>query len=455
VTVTFTIPYPFLRAILTELRRQPYHVAVGEAGLNLLPAGHIEVLARSFRFVHEGVLRSRQDDRGPRFELGFVPFTLDRPDVWQAVAFAARIEGDLPATPTCSILLGSGEDAGLFTGLFSVCDQILPVQAMKVVGAGMHRLAAVDFQARHRRAVSPDDAARWSRLIGALGGQDVWQRFTSLSFCIVGTGRTGSLVAATLAKQGVRTLTLIDPDVLERHNLDAMDAVTEHDLGWFKAEAIAGNLQRDLRHVQITTLSQSVMTAEARMLVKSADVLVCCVDDDAARLVVGALACCYARPLLDIGTGIFFDNSRQPSAISHQPSAIGNRRMGADVRLILPGDGCLLCWGGVANPQATLVRWRTGQQPRRRWHEERAGSLRSLNAIAAHLGIRLLEDLVAGRLTQSVWYRFEVDERGMPTLRSVAALRRPVCPLCSLLGIGDWLTPERSETALFTSPALA
>lgn len=69
-TVTFTIPYLFLRAILAELRRQPYHVAVGDAGLNVLPTGDIEVLARAFRFVHEGVLRSRQEDHTPRFELG-------------------------------------------------------------------------------------------------------------------------------------------------------------------------------------------------------------------------------------------------------------------------------------------------------------------------------------------------------------------------------------------------
>lgn len=51
-TVTFTIPYIFLRVILAELRRQPYHVAVGEAGLNALSNGDIEVLARSFCFVY-------------------------------------------------------------------------------------------------------------------------------------------------------------------------------------------------------------------------------------------------------------------------------------------------------------------------------------------------------------------------------------------------------------------
>ena len=224
-TVTFTIPYPSLRAILAELRRQPYHVAVGEVGLNVLPSGDIEVLARAFRFVHEGALRNCPEDHTPRFEVGFVPFTLNRPQVWQAVAFAARIEGDLPTAPTSSILLGSGEDVGLFTGIFSVRDQIEPVQAMKIVGPGMRRLAAVDFQALHRRAISPEDAERWSRLTGALGGQDVWQRLTSLSFCLIGTGRTGSLVVTTLAKHDVRTLTLIDPDVSESRPLPAIEKV--------------------------------------------------------------------------------------------------------------------------------------------------------------------------------------------------------------------------------------
>jgi hypothetical protein len=176
-------------------------------------------------------------------------------------------------------------------------------------------------------------------------------------------------------------------------------------------------------------------------LVKTADVLVSCVDDDAARLVIGTLACCYAKPLLDVGTGIFDEDSNQPSAISDQRPAIRNRQMGADIRLILPGDGCLLCWGGVADPQEALERWRT-KQPRRPWREERAGSLRSLNAVAAHFGIRLLEDLVAGRLTRSVWLRFEVDEHGLPSLQSLAVRLHPACSLCSLLGQGDLLNRE-------------
>lgn len=446
-TISFTIPYSFLRAILAELRRAPYHVAVGEVGLSALANGDIDILTRSFRFVHEGSLRSHEGDQRPQFELGFVPFTLNRPQVWEAVAFMERIEGGRPAAPTCSILLGSGEDVGLFTGIFSAHDQVEPVEQMKIVGPLMRRLPAVDFQALHRNQVLPQDAERWSRLIGALGGLDVWQAFTSLNFCIIGTGRTGSLVATTLAKAGVRNLTLLDPDILEPHNLDAMDSVTESNIGQFKAQAIAKNLRQELPHINIEATIMSIINGQARTAVKSADVLICCVDDDAARLVTGALAACYEQPLLDIGTGIFIEGRDQGSVTSNQRSGQSHRRLGADVRLILPGDGCLLCWGGVANSDETLGQLQTdlpaGQSRRQRaWHEERAGSLRSLNAVAAHLGVRLLEDLVAGHLKQSVWLRFEMDEQGMPSTQSLPARRRTPCALCSVLGIGDLLGNE-------------
>ncbi len=439
-TITFTIPYLFLRAILAEFRRHPYHVAVGHAGLNALPTGDLEVLARSFRCVHEGAVRRSQDNTPFRYELGFVPWTFQRPEVWQAAALAATLAGDLPGTPTCSILLGSGTEVGLFTGLCTVGDQIAPVHNLRVVGAGMHRLAAVDFRAASCGTPWPSATERWSRVIGALGGQGVWQRLVSLHVCIVGLGRIGSLVATTLVQQGVRTLTVIDPDTLEEWNLDAMDAVTTRDLGRLKVETVAEHLQQRFPYTRITAIPRSIVSAEARLAAKCTDILICCVDDDAARLYTGALACCYAKPLLDIGTGIFYDQVSphpvHPTRSAPVQGSSPQRALGADVRLIVPGDGCLLCWGGVAQPREAIQRWRTSQ-PRRPWHVERAGSLRSLNAMAAHLGIRLLEDLVAGRLTRSVWLRFETDAHGVPTLRHLLARRRPTCTLCARQGLGD------------------
>lgn len=179
------------------------------------------------------------------------------------------MEGGLLSVPTCSILLGCGSDVGLFSGDFFPPTQIEPVQTLNVVGPGMPRLAAVDLQAVHRRPLSAHEAERWSWLIGALvRSRGLGQRLRALHFCIVGVGRTGSLLAQTLAKHGARHLSLIDPDRVELHNLDAMDAVTEQDLGRLKVEVVAEHPHRELLQTQVAILPGSVLTTEARMLIK-------------------------------------------------------------------------------------------------------------------------------------------------------------------------------------------
>lgn len=49
-------------------------------------------------------------------------------------------------------------------------------------------------------------------------------------------------MAVTLVRLGIPRLTLIDPDLIEPHNLGEMDAVTDADLGRPKAEALADHL---------------------------------------------------------------------------------------------------------------------------------------------------------------------------------------------------------------------
>lgn len=430
----FTIPYPMLRDVLDSLRRRPYHVAVGSAGLSVRDDAVVEVLARDYSLVHEGALRSSRTAAGLRFEVGYVPYSFWRPGVWEAAAFAAQLERTSSSTPACVLLLGGGSDRGLFTGILMSGDRTVPVEWMNVPGAGMHRLRAVDFLPQQARGVTREEAERWSRLVGALGGVEVWQRLVALRFCIVGAGRTGSLAAATLVRQGIREIVLIDPDRLELHNLDAMDAVTRRDLDRPKAAAIAENLGREFPHARITALIQSASGKEARSYLKQADVVLCGVDNGSARLLVGAQALCYGKPLLDIGTGVLH------TPIANDPES--NPAIGADVRLLLPGDGgCLLCRGGV--PGLGMERRELSGAGRQPWQDERAGSLRTLNAMAVHAGLFLIEQLAAGRLRQSTWLRIETGPGGVPVLNPVESAPVRSCRLCALRGAGDFLPRTR------------
>jgi hypothetical protein len=187
------------------------------------------------------------------------------------------------------------------------------------------------------------DTEVWSRTIGALG-QAAWRRLRSLHVGVIGCGRSGSLAATALRQLGVRRFTLIDPDVLEPHNLGEMDGVGPADIGRPKVHAVAETL-RQPDDCAVLAFADSILSLSALVVAKRADVLFCCVDSPAARLATACLAALYLKPLVDIGTGIFNESSG-PAAPA--------RRMGADVRLVLPGR-CLLCLGGIAD----LARART------------------------------------------------------------------------------------------------
>jgi hypothetical protein len=233
------------------------------------------------------------------------------------------------------------------------------------------------------------------------------------------------MVATSLARMGIRRLTLIDPDRLELHNLDAMEGATEKDLGRFKVLSVQEAMTALNNGARlVTALSDSIMTLRAFVSAKEADVLICCADHDGARLAAGVIAALYAKPLLDIGAGVF--------------GAGDARRMGGDVRLILPADRCLLCLGGIGDvEQARQVFTAQSLPQRRSWNEERAGSLRSLNQIAAHLGLRLLEDLVSERVQESRWLRLEFDQQGFPTVQGITPQPNSTCFLCRHIGQGD------------------
>jgi molybdopterin/thiamine biosynthesis adenylyltransferase len=290
--------------------------------------------------------------------------------------------------------------------------------------------------------------------MGALGGEEIWQRLVGLRIAVIGCGRTGSLVAVNLARLGVRRLTLIDPDSVEPHNLGEMDAVTDADLGRPKVEAIADHLRSLVPQGPTSLLPIVAPIAEPAALAatKACDVLFCCADNDAARLATAILATLYHKVLLDIGTGIHFtmtdDPIRNPQRRPElaEGSEIRNREMGADVRLILPGDGCLLCRGNLTDyaravddlcnhrPPASL------QREHRDWRRQRAGSLRTLNQLAAALGVQMLQDLVAEHLRTSTWAHAGFDAVGRLTVE-YPSMQPPAgsdgCALCTKAGLGD------------------
>jgi hypothetical protein len=226
-----------------------------------------------------------------------------------------------------------------------------------------------------------------------------------------------------LIRLGVQTLTLVDFDIIEKSNLgESADYLTEADVGRSKVQAVADHLGSVNPGATIRIAQESIAGLGALEAVKASDFVICTTDHDGARLATTCAASLYARPLLDIGTGLQHDS-----------------RIGLTVRLALPGR-CLMCLGGLNAGSSWAVMQSLSAErdfhAGRVWTRERRGSLASLNQLAAALGQRMIEDLAQGRLTDSTWLQAEYVEGHVSI--SYPIVDPTTCPICTTLtGRGD------------------
>jgi hypothetical protein len=350
----------------------------------------------------------------------------------------------LPTGVSGRLDLGGERWRGRTWGRVRTPEGIEPLDQLVIAGPGMHRI-----DTGNRRRAEPQlekgggsnvpGPRRWSRTIGGLGGPAVWRRLIGLRIAIVGCGRSGSAAAEILARLGISRLSLIDGDTIEPHNLGEMSVVAADDLGRPKVQAVAVGLERMMAGTGMvaTPVVASLIRPDALEAARDCDVLFCCADNDAARLACALVATLDHKLLIDIGTGIQFEGAEGGRT----------RVMGADVRLILPGDGCLLCRGRLARLARALddlcypVRQRRAPADDGQWQRQRGGSFASLNHLAVALAVQMLLDLVSGRIQSSTWTQLEFDQSGRLAAHYPEPVGRaadePPCALCAKAGLGD------------------
>ncbi len=289
-------------------------------------------------------------------------------------------------------------------------DGVFPLERIDIVGPGLPRHGRpAEFP------VSSSGVVDRGRQAGALGGEGPLHRVRSLDIALVGVGRTGSWLAAVLARMGVHRLRLYDGDRVEPHNLDAMWGVTPSDVGRFKVHAVAERLRVAAPELQVRAFATQVAEDRDFSPLTVADLLITAVDRPAARLQVATAATLFLRPHLDVATGVIDE---------------GGWLAGTDIRLCLPGSACLLCLGGIPGLDVEAL------DEGRPWFEDRLGSLVSLNSFAVGAATFLLERLLlAGTIDKSVWVR--ATSRGGPLeMGEVDHAGAPDCPLCRRAGLG-------------------
>ena len=202
----------------------------------------------------------------------------------------------------------------------SWCDKV------KVVGRRL-RVTYRDSGPPPRRSILHRTIDTW--------GKKRQRDISGLRIGIVGVGSVGCFVAEALARIGVENLVLIDPDKVERHNLDRLLYAGVGDVGRFKVELAAQNLSNSATAASfnVQTYPEPVQERHVYLAALDCDLLFSAVDRPLPKDLLNHIA--YAHCIPVISGGIFIDN--KPDGTLGQ-AAWGTVTVGPEYR-------CLRCDG--------------------------------------------------------------------------------------------------------------
>lgn len=154
---------------------------------------------------------------------------------------------------------------------------------------------------------------------------------------VVGIGGIGNAVLARLVRMPIATLTLIDGDKVEAHNLERQPLFAPADIAHFKVEVARGWL-RHVSRAELRVKQAFLDTANAEFLLQDHDLVVEGVDDLHAKNAIDATCAKLGIPLV---SGAVHQQQGQV-LVTHVPG-IGAALTRADIFQGRPGaaqDGC-------------------------------------------------------------------------------------------------------------------
>lgn len=170
---------------------------------------------------------------------------------------------------------------------------------------------------------------------------DTWGRqsqdtIARLNVGIVGLGSVGCTVAEAIARIGVAQATLIDPDKIEKHNLDRLLYGTKKNIGKLKVDVAARAMKSHAtaEKIRITTFPVSIHNQTAYQAALDCDIVFSCVDRPVARDVLNYIAHAHLIPVIDGGVAVETDRQQANLFSAHWRAHI-----------VTPYHQCMRCNG--------------------------------------------------------------------------------------------------------------
>lgn len=168
---------------------------------------------------------------------------------------------------------------------------------------------------------------RLSKHTQIVGEQGI-EKIRATRVVLVGVSGNGSPFALFSALVGFTKLSLIDPDRLEESNRNRFLFGGREDVGRYKVDVAKDHLDRVDAEMECQALPIRAESEQGRRALRTAEVVVSAVDNNATRVLLQRHCARVRKPLLDLGSGGLV-----------QEGAV--RLLGSRTSLYVPGGACL------------------------------------------------------------------------------------------------------------------
>lgn len=267
-------------------------------------------------------------------------------------------------------------DGFLFGRTIDAAGNFEPLRRVCVVGDG------VALYGETETAPVPAHAERHAQLFG----EGTTQLLRTLRIGIVGCSGTGSVVTELIARLGPRSVVLVDPDRIEKRNLNRILGSTAEDAAEkrFKVDVLRRTIVGTGLGVEVEALPFVIASRRAVQAIASCDFVFGCMDSHDGRRTLNRLASFYLLPYVDVGVSLQADGKG------------GIDQVCSSCNYLQPGGSSLLSRRAInakradaeamlrKNPELYAQLRREGYIENA--HEDRPAVI-SVNALAAALGV--------------------------------------------------------------------
>jgi len=221
--------------------------------------------------------------------------------------FAEELSAYSAGMPYCSLILQRSEASSFtFTGRVYDRGEWLPVREMLTVGDTLGRERAEDEFCilQSMNGTATDRESTTARLASVFGAA-AQHRLAATTVGVIGCSGTGSPAIHVLARAGLGSFVLVDPERLSASNLERVHGSTSED-GFaaeppYKVDMMSRMIRAINSTAEVIVLKLNALDERALDELIRCDLVLGCVDTQHARVLLSDLAKHYLIPSMDLG----------------------------------------------------------------------------------------------------------------------------------------------------------